>query len=214
MPEKNINGVWVEVDWNDNPIVKSPAAVADPPAAAVPAAAPIAPAAVIKSASVVRDLYCRSVFNAWSAYDAEVRQIYQSYSDAFELGRVQKNDATFNWKNISLVKAWEKRDAILKDLWIKYQACEPGQSELKAVIVRAVHVSPSVYTPQTDAGSYLVKKITTRKSHDCYLEIEAFIKTAGLYTLKVHDGFLVLIADDDELQSKLFTTSPLDSVRV
>jgi len=81
------------------------------------------------------------------------------------------------------------------------------------VIIRAVKIQPCVYTPQTDAGSYLVKKITTRNSHDCYLEIEAFIKTAGLYCLKIHDGFLVLIADDDELQSKLFTLSPLESVK-
>jgi len=60
--------------------------------------------------TAVRDLYEQSVFNAWKSYDDEVRQIYASYSDAFELGKVEKDDKTFNWKNTSLVKAWEKRD--------------------------------------------------------------------------------------------------------
>ena len=87
-----VNGRWV-LDNGDillmNEPVKAdkvvPAVVGTPPLAAVAAAppvavpvaaAPIAPAAVVKSASAARDLYCQSVFNAWSAYDAEVRQIY------------------------------------------------------------------------------------------------------------------------------------------
>ena len=39
--------------------------------------------------TAIRDLYEQSVFNAWKSYDDEVRQIYASYTDAFELGRVE-----------------------------------------------------------------------------------------------------------------------------
>jgi hypothetical protein len=217
MSQELINGVWVETDLFGkpiHPIVNSPAAVADPAVAATSPAAGDLPVAVPPvAASGIRKLYEQSVFNAWSAYDAEVRQIYASYTDAFELGKVQKNDATFNWKNTSLVKAWEKRDAILRDLWSKYQATGDPGLELKAVIIRAIHFQPVQYTPQADNGSYLVKKIVTRNAHDCYLEIEAFIKTSGLYCLKIHDGFLVLISDNDPGYRQLFTVSPLDAVR-
>jgi len=164
--------------------------------------------------TAIRDLYEQSVFNAWKSYDDEVRQIYASYTDAFELGRVEKDDKTFQWKNVSLVKAWEKRDKVLKDLWTRYQATNDHGLELKAIIVRAVRVQPCVYIPQTDSGSYLVKKINCRSPHACYEEIENYFKPACLYTLKIHDGFLVLIADDDVQQSTLFTLSPLEAVKV
>jgi len=163
--------------------------------------------------TAIRDLYEQSVFNAWKSYDDEVRQIYASYSDAFELGKVEKDDKTFQWKNTSLVKAWEKRDKVLKDLWARYQPAGDGGLELKAVIIRAVRVQPCVYIPQTDIGAYLVKKITARNAHACYEEIEALIKSTGLYCLKIHDGFLVLITDNDPLQSILFTLSPLEAVK-
>jgi hypothetical protein len=78
----------------------------------------------------VRELYEEAVYKAWKAYDDEVKQIYQSYTDAFELGRVEKDDKTFQWKNVSLVKAWEKRDQNLKTLWNKYQATNDGGLEL------------------------------------------------------------------------------------
>lgn len=163
--------------------------------------------------TAIRELYEQSVFNAWKSYDDEVRQIYASYTDAFELGKVEKDDKTFHWKNTSLVKAWEKRDKVLKELWSRYQSTKDGGLELKPVIIRAVRAQPCVYIPQTDNGAYLVKKIISRNPHACYDEIEAYIKPTGLYTLKVHDGFLVLIADNDDLQSELFTLSPLEAVK-
>ena len=98
--------------------------------------------------TAVRELYEEAVYKAWKAYDDEVKQIYQSYTDAFELGRVEKDDKTFHWKNMSLVKAWEKRDQNLKTLWEKYQATNDNGPELKSIIIRAVKVAPCDYIPQ------------------------------------------------------------------
>jgi hypothetical protein len=85
---------------------------------------------------------------------------------------------------------------------------------VKAVIIRAVRVEPCVYIPQTDIGSYMRAIIRTRNAHNCYFEIDKYIKPMGLYSFKVHDGYLVLITDDDPLYITLFTVSPIEQVKL
>jgi hypothetical protein len=56
--------------------------------------------------------------------------------------------------------------------------------------------------------------IRTRNPHKCYEEIEKHVRSTGLYSFKVHDGYLVLITDDDPVYSKLFTVSPLEQAKM
>ncbi len=161
----------------------------------------------------VRELYEDAVYKVWKSYNDEVIQIYQQYSDAYELGRVEKDDATFQHKNICLVKAWEKRDQNLRELWTRYAATGDNGPELKATIIRAVRVAPCVYIPQTEFGSYMTSNIKTRNPHACYIEIERVLQSSGLRCFKIHDGFLVLASDDEIIKSALFTVSPLDVVK-
>jgi len=160
--------------------------------------------------TAIRELYEEAVYKAWKAYDDEIVQISRAYQEAFELGRVERDDKTFAWKNTAMAKAWQKLDENLKSLWSRYLATKDGGLELKAIIIHGVKVSPCVYIPQTDSGSYMIAKINTRNLHACYIEVEKVIKPSGLYCFKMHNGYLVLVADDDPLLSKLFTLPPYE----
>jgi len=196
-----IDGVYLETDFYGKPIQPA-AAVADPPA--------VDPGPAVKSP--VRKMYESQVYLIWHTYSDELDQISINYSDALTLGKVERNDKLRLWHNTAEIKAFEKRDKNLAIAYKNYLAAEDGQ-ELKAVIVHSQTIGSCQWIPQTDSGQFFKAKILERNQHAVYVAVGNFVKKmAGeqLYHFKAHAGYIVLIADDDPLQSVLFSVSPYD----
>ena len=190
---RQADGSMLETDFDGNPIVKSPAAVADPPAADVPLPA-TASAALPKTA--VRVLYESAVDAAWLAYNDAIGQVYQQYNDAFALGKVEREDGSQQVRNSGLVKCWEKLFNTLDMLWVNYSHTGDGGSRLESILIRAWK-SPGGYIPLTDDGRTTRMAIKASKPHAVYVGIDNLFTPTGLYCHKFHNGYRVLAATED-----------------
>lgn len=168
----------------------------------------------MKNNILARVQYEQRVYLINHMYSDEVQQININYKNALKQGTIQPDDKSRYQRNMAEIRSFKKRDKNLKIAYKNYLATGGTGPELRAIYTYSLKVESGL-TAQTDCGKYFKTKILESTPHKVYISIDRFIKQVApeLFAFKGFAGYIILLSDDDPLQSILFTDSPFEDVK-